>query len=134
MLRINRSLWERDYSQIRPREPRFNSQSPLDSFLASTQTRRTIGIDEFDKYIAGDQVEYTNWSEHNVFEWWMQSPFPSLRQWAFDTLSVPAMSAEVERVFSQARRFVTQDRNRLGDDMVEVLQCLKHWWDSKILG
>ena len=63
----------------------------------------------------------------------MQSPFPGLRQWAFDTLSVPVMSAEVERVFSQARRLITQDRNRLGEDMVEALLCLKHWWDSGIL-
>ena len=44
------------------------------------------------------------------------------------------MSAEVERVFSQARTFVTQDGNRLGDDMLEALQCLKHWLDAKIVG
>ena len=44
-----------------------------------------------------------------------------LRQWALDTLSVPAMSAEVERVFSQAKRLLTIDRNRLSNEMVEAL-------------
>ena len=31
--------------------------------------------------------------------------------------------AEVERVSSQTRRLVTQDRNRLGEGMVEALRC-----------
>jgi hypothetical protein len=46
---------------------------------------------------------------------------------ALDTLSIPAMSAELERVFSQAKRFYTDDRNRLLADSFEVLQCLKQW-------
>ena len=46
---------------------------------------------------------------------------------ALDLLSIPVMSAEVERVFSSAKRLVTADRNRLQDNTIEVLQLLKYW-------
>src|ERR1700712_62374 len=59
----------------------------------------------------------------------MQCDYPELRQWAFDTLSIPAMSAELERIFSQAKRTITSDRNRLLAESFEESQCLKHWLD-----
>jgi hypothetical protein len=53
-----------------------------------------------------------------------------LRQLALDLISIPAMSAEVERVFSQAKRLITTDRNRMNDETIEVLQLLKNWWNE----
>ena len=50
-----------------------------------------------------------------------------------DLLSVPAMSAEMERVFSSAKRLITQDRNRLSSDEIEVLMLLKYWLDHGII-
>ena len=44
--------------------------------------------------------------------------------------SIPAMSAEVERVFSTAKRLVTVDRNRLNDELMETLSLLRYWWTS----
>ena len=135
MLTWNRRIWESEYRQHGPEAPRFNINSPHDSFLARTQPRRPQqDQDEFDNYVNGEQVPLTNWSDHNIFEWWLHAPFPSLRQWAFDLLSVPAMSAEVERVFSQTRRLITNDRNRLGSEMVEQLACMKHWLDHNTIG
>ena len=43
------------------------------------------------------------------------------------TLSIPPMSDEPERIFSSARRTISWDRARLGDDTVETTQCIKHW-------
>ena len=37
------------------------------------------------------------------------------------------MSAELERVFSQAKRFFTDDRNRWLVKNFEAVQCLKQW-------
>lgn len=134
MLGRNRTVWESEYRQQGPQRPLYNPDSRHDAFLARTQPQRPQQEeDEFSIYVNGQQVRLTNWADHNIFEWWMHSPFPSLRQWAFDLLSVPAMSAEVERVFSQARRFLTSDRNRLGGEMVEQLACMKHWLDHKII-
>jgi hypothetical protein len=38
---------------------------------------------------------------------------------ALDLLSIPAMSAEVERVFSSVKRLLTSDRNRMNKDSIE---------------
>ena len=46
---------------------------------------------------------------------------------ALDILAIPAMSAEVERVFSSTGQFITDRRNRRQDDIVEAVECLKSW-------
>ena len=46
---------------------------------------------------------------------------------AIDILSIPAMSAEAERVFSGARRTISWERSRLGATVVEQSKCLKSW-------
>jgi len=49
---------------------------------------------------------------------------------ALDTLSTPTLSAEYERVFSNAKKLITPERNALADDTIEVCECLKAWWDQ----
>ena len=50
---------------------------------------------------------------------------------ALDILVIPAMSAEVERVFSSTGQFITDRRNRRQDDIVEAVECLKSWVGSE---
>ena len=47
--------------------------------------------------------------------------------WALDTFSIPAMSAECERVFSSAKKLITPERNALANDTIEACECLKAW-------
>ena len=42
------------------------------------------------------------------------------------------MSAELERVFSQAKQFYSDDRNRLLTTTFEALQCLLQWHRQSI--
>ena len=49
---------------------------------------------------------------------------------AFDLQSIPLMSAECERIFSFTKRFIPSDRNRLKDDVIEAMSCLKHWYKA----
>src|SRR5271170_3621151 len=58
---------------------------------------------------------------------------PDTHAWRCQIWSIPSMSAEVERVFSSARRLVTADRNRLQDTIIEMLALLKYWWSNEIL-
>jgi hypothetical protein len=44
-----------------------------------------------------------------------------------DMISIPAMSAECERVFSQDKLLITGQRNRLAADIIEATQCLRMW-------
>ena len=130
MITKNRGIWESQYAQNTPTAPPVVHQSSLSAFIAQMQAPDTQAPeDEFSQYIDGRQTPATDWKANNLFRWWANCEFPTLRQWAFDTLSIPAMSAELERVFSQAKRTITDDRNRLAASTFEALQCMKHWTD-----
>src|SRR4051812_44355905 len=69
----------------------------------------------------------------HVITWWMRSLYSTLRQWAFDILTIPATYAEIE-IFSQARRLITDDRNSLSvKNIVEILLCYKHWMKQGLI-
>lgn len=53
---------------------------------------------------------------------------------AYDLLSVPAMSAECERIFSSAGMMIVPKRNRLNEDIVEASECLRSWFLRKLGG
>ena len=46
---------------------------------------------------------------------------------ALDILSIPAMSAEPERLFSGAKITITDHRNQLGIESIQAIECLKSW-------
>ena len=62
-------------------------------------------------------------------EWWHQHQleYPVLYRMALDLFSIPGMSAECERVFSQAKKMITAERNRLAPEVVEADQLQKQW-------
>ena len=49
-----------------------------------------------------------------------------LHLWAFDTLAIPAMSVEYERVFTSTKKLITTERSRLYIDIIKVSECLKN--------
>ena len=48
-----------------------------------------------------------------------------LSRMSLDYLTIPAMSAEPERVFSGAKITLSDRRCRMGDDALEALECLQ---------
>jgi hypothetical protein len=46
---------------------------------------------------------------------------------ALEVLSIPAMSTEPERVFSGAKITMSDRQCRLGDNIIEALECRKSW-------
>jgi hypothetical protein len=134
MIEKNRQIWESEYSQRIVREPSVEFHSSLDQFLAGSHHDNEATTDEdFQEYIDTPAMKMRNWKTQNLFHWWSQYPSVSLRQWAYDVLSIPAMSAEIERVFSSSKRSITADRNRLSVETFESLQCMKHWIDNEVL-
>jgi hypothetical protein len=51
----------------------------------------------------------------------------------YSVLSIPAMPAEPERLFSGAKITITDRRNRLGIESIEAIECLKSWLVKVIL-
>jgi hypothetical protein len=52
----------------------------------------------------------------------------TLHRMALDILSIPAMAAEVERLFSQCKRIIKDDRHSLEPDSIEALECVKSFY------
>lgn len=70
-----------------------------------------------------------------MLAWWKahQATYPVLSQMAFNVLAVPAMSAEVERLFSSAGLVITERRARTLPDLAENNQLLKAWLKEELI-
>lgn len=81
-------------------------------------------VDELDTYLSMEQVR-----PDDVIAWWrgQVGTYPVLSRIALDVLSIPAMSDECERVFSQAKESVPNNRSSISPATLEALQCLKNW-------
>jgi hypothetical protein len=64
-----------------------------------------------------------------AISWWCEprqrQRFPNLHRMAVDVLSIPAMSAEPERLFSECKRILTTDRESMHADTLEAVEGLK---------
>lgn len=82
--------------------------------------------DEYARYIK-ERVEWTD----DPIAWWQEPvqrhKYPHLSKMALNMLSIPAMAADVERLFSSAGLTLTDRRNRMGINLLEALECLKSW-------
>ena len=67
-----------------------------------------------------------------AYDWWRQHSYLHMAEMAFDMLAIPAMSAECERIFSSASRLITAGRNKLSDEMIEVNECLRAWYQQNL--
>jgi len=89
-------------------------------------------LDEYKSFTAEPPVAI----DCSPLAWWLreeqQQRYPRLSKMAVDILSIPAMSAEPERVFSGARRTISWDRCRLGSHTIERGECMKSWIKSGI--
>ena len=92
------------------------------TFFAHNINNSTTDRDEYEEYIRMAPVPC-----EKPLEWWgaRREEYPRLSRLAFNLLSIPLMSAECERVFSAAKRFVTDERNKLRKDILEAMIVLR---------
>jgi len=124
-----RQVWEQEYAGAQ-QITEGRKQTAIDAFM---YRRRRIQGDEFEQYTLDEQSAIDRSSELAVLNWWNDCNFNTLRQQAFDLLSVPATSAECERVFSSVKRAIRPMRNRTEDRLLEATECLKNWWDKGVI-
>lgn len=86
--------------------------------------------DELTHYLSQPRIKI-----HDPRAWWIettqQSTYQNLSKLALDLLSIPAMSAEPEKLFSATKLTISDQRNQLGVKMIEALACLKSWYKLK---
>ena len=104
---------------------------------------------ELDEYLAAPVLTLRGeetMESFNPVSWYksQNGSYPILTAIAYNIYAVPAMSAEAERVFSRyvsfsslltitAKQTITDRRNRLNTDTVEIIECLNSWQKEGIL-
>jgi hypothetical protein len=123
------TLWN-EYKPVEPPLPLCEVPSTTTNEFLNWRNKHlqpSITMDEYERYCNSERV----YGFTSALAWWLeetqQKTFPSLSKMAVDILSIPAMSAEPERLFSGAKITITDRRNRLGSDVIEALECLKSW-------
>jgi hypothetical protein len=106
---------------------------PLNAFTTWKQQksgRRADYIDEYFRYIREPPIPHDH-IKGGVCSWWLeerqQRLYPNLYKMALDILTIPAMSAAPERLFSSANITISDRRNSLHSDTTEAIECLKSW-------
>jgi hypothetical protein len=108
------------------------TESKEEDFFALYMERQlpSTVIDEYADYTEGRRFTKPT---SVLYNWWAaQSHIPSMQQFAYDHLSIPAMSAETERVFSDTKHMISDTRYRLGPDIIEALECQNRWMKAEI--
>src|SRR3984957_19382484 len=134
-----RTLWRKRYKDKVPIVHLWvESTKELDEFDLWERDQPTISQigDEFDSFIDGNPVllgereTSLSWRLEEV----QRRTYPNLSRFAIDILSIPAMSAEPERVFSGCRRTITWQRiwckgcggRRVFEIMDKIWRCGRH--------
>lgn len=137
---LMKSLWSEYKSQDITPSAASQAAIPMDTSAANplkrslaafmqNHSQASIALDEYTHYCDQDTVLGEGETPLN---WWLQptqqKKYPNLSKLAIDILTIPAMSAEVERLFSRAKLTLNDQRNRLGMDLLRAFECLKSWY------
>ncbi|KAJ6437048.1 cerato-platanin [Purpureocillium lavendulum] len=143
------SVWDREYKALdisledhaEPTAKRQRTQyySPFEQYKDEARTRPR---EEKSSEMAED--EYAMWQQdllptdgdiRDPREYWHAQRFkyPRLSRMAMDFMTVQAMSAECERLFSAAGRMVTPLRNQLEASTIAICQVLRSWLQAGIV-
>jgi hypothetical protein len=109
---------------------------PIGDFLALARLQGEAVEKEKDEYKAYCSLPAPTAEIRELFAYWQtqEQAFPKLSNLAFNTLAIPAMSAECERVFSSCKLLITPTRNRLGVEAIEASECLRYWYRNNLVG
>jgi hypothetical protein len=108
----------------------FLNKQKAKAIAKVTEKTRAISENKYTRYCEED-VEWTD----DPIAWWLQpvqqAKYPNLSKMAINVLSIPAMSADVERLFSSAGLTLSDCRNCMGTELLEALERLKSWLKIK---
>ncbi|KFZ19521.1 hypothetical protein V501_00632 [Pseudogymnoascus sp. VKM F-4519 (FW-2642)] len=124
-----RAQWQDCFYQYSGRESDIQAANVINSIEAEDKdlnTEQAMNID-----IDSEDELYVSQSRHDIEpEWkqWMKEPTVGrnvdiLKYWQ----TIPATSADSERVFSVGGDIITKKRNRLSPSTLRYLLCLRNW-------
>ncbi|KID93531.1 transposase-like protein, partial [Metarhizium majus ARSEF 297] len=94
----------------------------------NAQPKKVKAVSELDRFQTR-QIYAEDLDVASPLEWWSrhQHEYPVLYRMALDLFSIPGMSAECERLFSQTKKMITDERDQLSPEAVEADQLQKQW-------
>lgn len=87
-----------------------------------------ISPDPYAEYITSACVMKEKCKPDMLADWWKNHTQDEVSKMAWDTLCIPAMSAECERVLCSALRLIGGYQVNLKEDAIEATKCLKAWY------
>ena len=124
-------LWTRVYDKGFVESDREELEA--DEFEEFIKIRAPLANQDSNSYASYCNTDCINEKEYDsLLQYWIQyeSRSPQLARFAFEMLSIPAMSTECERVLSSAKLLISDTRNHLGDDIIEASECVKSWMNQ----
>ena len=116
-------LWKRYH-------PSTSDSNAFITWKHQQSARRADDVDEYFCYIREPPVPHGH-IKQRACSWWLeerqQRLYPNLSKMALDILTIPAMSAAPERLFSSANITISGCCNRFHGDTTEAIECLKSW-------
>jgi hAT family C-terminal dimerisation region len=134
MIQNVKKTWQTEYHTVsrQDRPPLQRQPTIVERHLRQAHTPVAYN-DEFDSYINAPTTEFASpwdcipWLRTELNQW------PNITQQALDLLCIPAMSAELEQVFSQVKLTTTPQRNRLAAETIETLELMRFWYSNGIV-
>lgn len=127
MIKRVRTEWEKNYRDSSIEAPPAKRPSLLDRQIGRERPTTSGKSDQFATYTATLPVRLVYDDDQHILDWWTKEGPLQLRQMAFDLLSIPATSCDVERVFSSTKRLITPSAASLKDNTIEMRECLRQW-------
>jgi hypothetical protein len=103
----------------------------IEALTARRNCARRDGGDEYDRW----REEELSWStatyhnDGNAVRYWMtMAPkYPQLSRFAIDILTIPALSCECERLFSELGDLLEPKRCAISGELLAALQLIRSW-------
>lgn len=129
-----KKLWEKNFKKENNAGSLVSTPLTFVSKLEEHKFKRrklTENMDELDIYLSTPADIHVK----DVRVWWknQEGNFPQLSKMALCLLSIPSMSADIERVFSSTKLMITDQRYSLKEDGVEAQECLKNWNKNSLI-
>ncbi len=123
-------FWTTEYKSTTVTVPTQASESAnqvKNTFQKQAQQKKGSRLeeDEYSKYLLAPVIPKVTDPQSQQLELTQRKSYPNLSIIALDILSIPAMSAKPERLFSGAKITITDCRNKLGIESVQAIKCLK---------
>ena len=119
---------------IQPARPsdefRAYLEANLEFELAKLEVMQQKAYEKSKRSKKSTELSFNNLSKISIIiQWWykQRQTWPTLANFAIEILSIAAMSDDVERIFSGARRTISWKRARIDIDKVEATECLDSW-------